>query len=98
MLSADLAGAQGQRLAQAELERLLRARGEREAAFLAPAAAAQSTGPERALDAFAHGIDVDPERGEHGGIDVVLAAADDPYDVVADARGVDAEAGEEPRA
>src|SRR5919198_6721078 len=98
VLAADLAPAKLDGVAHRELERLLRARGERDVPADAAPAAAQRARPERALDALAHRVEVDAERGERVGVDVLLAGADDAHDVVAHACGLDAEAGEQARA
>ena len=101
MLAAQVALAEGDRLAQGELERLLGARGERDHAAdsAAPAAppADERAGSEGPLDALADRVEVDAQRGQGVAVDVVLAAADDAHDVVAHAGGVDAEAGQQPR-
>src|SRR6478672_5128948 len=95
MLGADVVVAHRDRLAQRQLERLLRARRERErAARHEPAAATapcERAGAERALDPLADGVEVDAERGERLGVEVGLAAADDPVDLAAGPRGVDGE-------
>src|SRR3954452_23008684 len=78
VLAAQIARAERARLAQRQLERLLGPGGERrrsadEAAPAAPARA-QGAGAEGALDALAHGVEVDAEHGQRVRIDVILAA------------------------
>src|SRR3954451_13730158 len=67
VLGADERVAAGDRLAQRQLERLVRPRREREAGRVhaAPAGAPrQGAGAEGPLDPLADGVEVDPERGE----------------------------------
>src|SRR3954471_24501663 len=95
VLGADERVAAGDRLAQRQLERLLRARRERPPAVArrpapAPGAPRQRARAEGALDPLADGVEVDAQRGERVGVEVRLADADDPLDLRADPRARDA--------
>src|SRR3954471_14837204 len=95
VLGADAGVAHRDRLAQRELEDLLRARRERElpGGGAAPAAAAgQRARAERPLDPLAHRVEVDAQGGERVGVDPRLAAADDALDLAARPLAVDGEA------
>src|SRR3954468_1704067 len=102
VLGADERVAAGDRLAQRELERLLRPRRERPPAVAcgpapAPGAPRQSARPERALDPLADGVEVDAQRGERVRVEVRLADADDPLDLRADRRAGHTVVGEDAR-
>src|SRR3954447_14872689 len=101
VLGGDEVVAGRDRLAQRQLERLLRPRRERPpsavGARTATRAARQGAGAERALNPLPDSVEVDAERGERVGVEPGLAPAHDPLDLAADPRAGDATVGEDAR-